>query len=1738
MKSDSPKNNTGLADFHPASRAWFEERFGQATKAQADAWPQIRAGRHTLIAAPTGSGKTLAAFYAAIDMLLQRGLNGELSEGVQILYVSPLKALSNDIQKNLEQPLNGIAEQLHLQGFAPVDIRIAVRTGDTPPSERARMAKKPPHILVTTPESFYLLLTSASGRAMLSTVRSLVVDEIHALLGDKRGSHLALSMERLQHLISSQSSGNTKDQSGRTLQRIGLSATQKPIDLVANYLVGNATGQSECDSSSLGEVEVEVEGADSRWPKADCAIVDSGFRRELDIRIEVPKSPLSALMSNEVWDELYGRLVELIASHDTTLVFVNTRRLSERLALALAERLGDDVVCSHHGSMSKDHRHNAEQRLKAGSLKVLVATASMELGIDVGSVDLVVQFSSPKSIATFLQRVGRSGHSINGTPKGILFPLTRDDLIEASALVHSIRRGQLDAIVMPEKPLDILAQQIVAEVSAQVHDRGRDGDTAGDEPGQRASRRDKSKKLSAPDAPEDDLWAQGADDCGDVPANKQPVDKLSVQNQPSKEIFQPLATALAAMRTSGSTRLSSSAKPAPTPASPEVRKAALAAARAGLRGTEAEPASVKSDVYPKETEEIEETQETQETQEIEEIEEIKEKESFEPMTPLDSWCIDELYALVIKAFPFRELTKEEFEETLRMVADGYTSRRGRRGAHLHYDAINRRLRPRRGANLIALTNGGAIPDMFDYQVVLDPEDTVVGSLNEDFALDSMAGDVFTLGTHAWQILRVDGLKVRVRDAQGMNPTVPFWFGEGPGRTVELSQSVSNFRQQIGDLILDESADAAMQWCINAVGLPHSAASQVVEYLHAGMAALGAMPTRDTIIMERFFDEVGDMHVVIHSPFGSRINRGWGLALRKRFCKSFNFELQAAANEDSIVISLGSVHSFPLDEVFRYLQTTTVRDVLVQALLDSPMFEVRWRWNATRSLAIQRNRSGKRVPPQFQRMDAEDLIAHVFPDQIACAENLTGRRDVPTHPLVDQTIHDCLTEAMDIDALIELVGKIEREELTLIAKDLREPSPFAQEIINARPYAFLDDAPAEERRTNAIRNRSWADPAEARDYSLLDVSAIARVREEAWPLVHNAEELHDALQTLGYITAAEFADNGFEKWRERLVLEGRLHQLVQHPQELLFATEDLPKFRALFPECCAQFDTPSFLEDVCFEPEEALRDLVRSRLEGLGPVTAQRLADEVSLPCVKIDAALLALEVEGFVFQGKFTPRAEQAGDGPVEWCERRLLQRIHRYTIDSHRKAIKPVSLQVYTQFLFDEHGLQPVRDDDEMPHSSAEASLDGQTQLQRSLAMLDGISAPAASWEADLYPSRVSDYDPNWLDVLCISGRVTWGRYVQPSASQRALHKGSSGPVKTTPIAIMSRANLDIWQAMARAQLKEADEGPRKTRVGQDAPSGKTFSNTAQRIEADLLTNGASFFDQIQSRSGLLKAQLEEGLAELVGAGRLNSDSFTGLRALLTPAAKKQGAHRRRRRSPMFGVEEAGRWSLLETFAPRPADTAETEAMTTARTETEAENTRRSPATPAIIRQPRATRPNNSRSGWDVLDDDQLERLISIYLNRWGVLFRSIIERELLAPPWRVLLRALRRLELRGTVRGGRFIAGVGGEQFAFQEAVDGLRSMAKEVAAAKPRYHSLAASDPLNLLNLILPRRKLAKLLNNRVLFEDGIPIAVVESGEVKFLREVAPEKQWALQQALVQKNFPPRLRSYLGAGKATLK
>ncbi len=1445
-----------LEEFHPACRRWFEAQFTAPTPAQADAWAAIRRGSHTLIAAPTGSGKTLAAFYAGLDRLVSQG--DALSSGVQILYVSPLKALNNDIHRNLQIPLAGIAEA---RGDAAPEIRIAVRTGDTPAAERRKMATHPPHILVTTPESLYLLLTSASGRAMLASVSTLIVDEIHAMLGDKRGSHLALSIERLENLVAGSGGGR--------VQRIGLSATQKPIAGVARFLAGDA----------------------------HCEIIDSGHRRQMELAVEVPGSPLSAVMSAEVWDELYQRLVELILAHTTTLVFVNTRRLSERLALALGERLGEGVVSAHHGSMSRDHRFAAEQQLKTGKLKVLVATASMELGIDIGHVDLVVQFSSPKRIAAFLQRVGRSGHSIDGTPRGVLFPLSRDDLCEAAALLLAIRAGELDRIHAPEKPLDILAQQIVAETA--------------------------------------------------------------------------------------------------------------------MHG--------------------------------------------------DGLALDELYGLIRRAHPYRGLERGEFDDIIRMLAEGYTTRRGRRGALLHLDAINGQVRARRGANLTALTNGGAIPDMFDYQVVLDPQDVVVGTLNEDFALESLPGDVFTLGSHSWQMIRIDGLKVRVRDAQGASPTIPFWFGEGPGRSRELSEAVSGLRERLAGLLREGGPEAAMDWLGSDAGLDAAAASQLVEYLNAGMTSLGVMPTRRTIVMERFFDEVGDMHLVIHAPFGSRLNRAWGLALRKRFCKSFNFELQAAANEDNIVLSLGSVHSFPLEEVFRYLNSRTVRDVVIQAMLDAPMFEVRWRWNATRSLAIQRNRNGRRVPPQWQRMDAEDLVAHVFPDQIACQENITGQREIPDHPLVKQTIHDCLTEAMDVAELISLLKNMEQGRLELVSRDLREPSPFAQEIINARPYAFLDDAPFEERRTNAIRNRSWLDPGEVEDFSLLDREAIERVKAEAWPAASNAEELHDALLTLGFMTSREFGE--LEVHGGQLLEQGRIRQCGS----LWLATEMLPRLAALVPDAGTGFELPDFLREEQWTPEDALRDLIRGRLSGLGPVTATDLANDFPDPVAEsaVEAALLVLQGEGFAMQGHFLPgSSNSASPGPVQWCERRLLQRIHRYTIDQHRRNIKPVSLATYTEFLFERHGLRACEAD------SSSLALDGQTRLQNCVRLLDGASAPAAAWEGSIYPARIGNYDPQWLDLLSISGRLAWGRYSLPA---NRLRGGS--PIRTTPITMALRSSLDIWQALARVAAEEREA----------AEPGAM----ALRVEQDLESHGASFFDEILSRNGMLRTQLEQGLAELVSLGRVCSDSFTGLRALLLPEHRKSGG--RRKRLPTFGVEDAGRWSLLD-------------------------NSRSAEDPPGTS----PSRPRHRPAPWRALDEDQLQRLVEIYLDRWGVICRSLLARESLVPPWRVLLAVLRKEELRGRLRGGRFVAGLQGEQFARAETVDELRKFSRE--QRPERHFVLSAADPLNLLHLLLPERSLPRLTRNRALYRAGVPLAVLISGEISFLGEVAAGEQWRLRQMIVSVSAPP--------------
>ena len=1454
-----------LQRFHPAVAAWFRDTFAAPTEIQERAWAQIAGGRHTLIAAPTGSGKTLAAFLSAIDGLVRRSVEGSLTEATSVLYVSPLKALSNDIHRNLEQPLAGIHHLLDPEGSgqeAPVaPIRSLVRTGDTPSAARTAMTRRPPHILVTTPESLYLLLTADGGRRMLHSVETVIVDEIHAVVGSKRGSHLALSLERLQALTP------------EPPRRIGLSATQKPIERVAEYLV----------------------------PAGDpCSIVDIGHRRRMDTALELPDSPLAAVMSNEVWEEIYARLCELIDRHRTTLIFVNTRRMAERAAHELTERLGPDAVAAHHGSLSKETRMDAERRLKEGSLRALVATASLELGIDIGSVDLVCQLGSPRSIMAFLQRVGRSGHAVDATPKGRLFPLSRDDLVEGCALLAAAARGDLDEIPIPEAPLDILAQQIVAECAAR------------------------------------------------------------------------------------------------------------------------------------------------------------------------EWSADELYAVVCGAYPYRRLARDRFDAVVRMLAEGFTTRRGRRGAHLHLDAVNGRLRARRGARLVALTGGGAIPDTFDYEVRAEPDETMVGTIHEDFAIESMAGDVFQLGNTSWRILQVSGSTVRVAHAGDQRPTIPFWLGEAPGRTPELSSAVSELRAGTEAVIReaeqrgDPAAPAAAGWLASLPGVPASAAEQAAEYLTAGRNALGAMPTSRTLVMERFFDEAGDMHLVIHSPHGTRLNRGWGLALRKRFCRTFNFELQAAATDDAIVLSLGPTHSFRMQEVWNYLHPNSVRDVLVQALLDAPMFQVRWRWNASRALAVPRWRGGRRTPPYLQRMQAEDLVALVFPDQLACAENLTGEREVPDHPLVTQTIDDCLTEAMDIDALQALLAAMRAGELTLVCRDLSEPSPFAQEILNARPYAFLDDAPLEERRTQAVRNRRWLDPQEARELGALDPGAIARVRNEAWPRVEDADDLHDALVLLGYLTEAEGRrGDGTSDWLEpfkELVADGRATRQSSPAGPLWVAAERLPEWQALAPaaERTPELTIPDrYLRS--FVAEDALRELLRGRLEALGPVTAAELASSSGQPVSAVASALTALETEGFAMQGSFTGGAgadgATASGDTVEWCERRLLARINRYTLDRLRREIEPVSKADYVRFLMRWQHVGPA-------HRMA-----GPEGLAEVLAVLDGVELPAAAWEQAVLPLRVRDYDPAWLDALCLSGRVVWARFPDDTAG---------GPVKATRIALLSRERRPVWQRLAAGA----------------APDPATA--VARAVQGLLQEAGASFFDDIVTGTRLLRTQVEGALGELVAAGLVTCDGFAGLRALIGPSAAngrsgngrrsfggsgrpgagsgRPGAAYRRQQS---SLETAGRWSLARPVAP-PAD--------------------------------------------GDTDEQARETAARALLKRYGVVFRRLTDREPHLPPWRELVRTLRRLETRGEIRGGHFVSGVGGEQFALPEAVGALREVRRTEATDEVTV--LSAVDPVNALGVTIPSgARLAARTGNRVAYRAGRPIAVLDGGRVIYCEQLSPEDGWTIQKRLLR-------------------
>ena len=1291
-----------LAAFHPAVRTWFEGRLGEPTAAQHSGWAHIGAGRNTLIAAPTGSGKTLAGFLSAIDGLFRQG--EALPDETQVVYVSPLRALSNDVQKNLQGPLREIRA---LDPALP-DVRVLVRTGDTPASERTAMTKKPPHILVTTPESLYLLLTSAGGRGMLKTVRAVLVDEIHALVRDKRGAHLALSLERLESLV------------GRPLQRIGLSATQKPLDEVGRFLVGSGRA---------------------------CSLVDAGTFRALDLAVEVPPSALSTVCSHEQWEEIYGRLAELVREHRTTLVFVNTRKMAERIAAQLTKVMGEDAVTSHHGSLSRERRLDAEQRLKAGSLRALVATASLELGIDIGDVDLVIQVGATRSIATLLQRVGRSGHGVGRTPKGRIFPLTLDELMEAAALMQCVRAAVLDRTPPPPRPLDILAQQVVAETVAET-------------------------------------WDETA-----------------------------------------------------------------------------------------------------------------------------------LFETFHRAWPYRDLTRAEFDEVVRLHAEGG------RAALLHRDGVQGRLRATRRARLRALLSGGAIPDTADYQVRLEPEGTLLGTVNEDWAIESNGGDIFQLGNASWRVLRVETGIVRVADAKGQPPSLPFWLGEAQGRTRELSAALADLREGVAE------AETASEYILTQCGatLDEAATAQIAEFVAEGVQVLGTVPTQRRMVLERFFDESGGMQLVVHAPFGSRINRAFGLALRKKFCVGFGFELQAAANEEAVVLSLGVQHSFPLEEVFEYLHPSTARDVLVQALLAAPMFETRWRWNVQRALLLDRSRNGKRVPAALVRMRAQDLLALAFPQALACPETLPpGPIPVPEdHPIVRQTIEDCLTEAMDFDGFLEVLRGLRDGSIERVAIDTAEPSAFARGILNSQPYTFLDDAPLEERRTRAVISRRILDTKTADELGALDPAAVARVREEAWPHPVDAEEVHEALLWMGYATVEEARP--WQEWMDSLVAAHR----VALEGDRWFAVE---------------------------APRDPKR-VLRGRLEALGPIFVESGSED--------EALLLHLEAEGVAMRARM--------EGRTAWCDRRLLARIRRYTLDRLRQEIEPVTAAQFLQFL----GV--------WQHVEADARLDGPAGVREVVQQLAGFEAPAVFWEASLLPARVRGYKREWLDQLALGGEVAWLR----------LWGGGQTAVRRTPITLVPRDQLETWTALS-AKVERPELG-----------------SVARQVQDVLRARGAVFVQELQQRARLPLAAVEDGLASLVAAGRVTCDSYAGLRWLLLPSWRRKGA----------GLA-SGRWSLVEGDASALENGAAAEF---------------------VARQ---------------------------LLRRTGVIFRRTLTREKIPLFWRDLARACRTLEARGEIRGGRFVAGFDGEQYALPEAIPVLRKIRRRGKTAESVH--VSAVDPLNFQGILTPEAR----------------------------------------------------------------
>ncbi|MGH9080953.1 MAG: DEAD/DEAH box helicase [Acidimicrobiales bacterium] len=1468
-----------LRTFHPAVASWFRRTFPAGpTEPQREAWPRIMAGGDVLVASPTGTGKTLTGFLVAIDAAYRAHAVEPVSgpaAGPGVVYVSPLRALATDVHQNLRTPLEGIEAEASRLGLPAPDLTVAVRTGDTPATERAAMRRSPPDLLVTTPESLYLLLTAASSRTMLEGTHTVIIDEVHTLARDKRGAHLSLTLERLDQLVSAH---------GARLQRIGLSATQRPLEVVARLLSGSDPSRSPT------------------------AIVDCGHRRRLDVAIELPASELEAVSSGAQLADVLDRIAGHVLEHRTTLVFVNTRKMAERVAHQLALRLGsaaEDEDCSaadatsadppgaqppgadridaalqvaaHHGSLSAARRRIVEQRLRAGDLRALVATASLELGIDVGPVELVCQIGSPRAIGTFLQRVGRANHQLEGTPAGRLYPLTRDELVESVALLAGVRAGQLDILRPPVAPLDVLAQQLVAEVAGATE-----------------------------------------------------------------------------------------------------------------------------------------------------------------------WDVAQLYGLVRRAGPYSVLSRADFDQVVELVSWGIQTGRGRRGAHLHHDAVNGRLRARRGARLAALTSGGAIPETGDYRVVLDPEGVTVGSVHEDFAVEATAGDIFLLGTHSWRVVKVETGTVRVVDAADLPPTIPFWLGEAPARTAELSEEVGRLRGDLEPLLGAGDGEAARQAVRDRAGVSAEVADQVVGYLGAGLAALGLLPTRERIVIERVFDESEGTQLIVHSPFGGRVNRALGLALRKRFCVSFDFELQAAADDDTVVLSLGPQHSFPLSDVPTMLRSSTVVEVLTQAVLLHPMLAARWRWNLNRALVVPRSRGGQRRPIHLQRMEAEDLLAAVWPALAACQENAgPGPVAVPDHVLARQTLADCLTEPLDATGLVALLEGLETGRVGVHLVESSEPSPLAHGILTGRPYTFLDGAPLEERRTRAVAVPRGLGPlgpsglppglpVTPSELAPFDEGAVAEVLDQVGPRPRTADELHDLLLSLVRCRPVD-------PWRTWFT------ELEQDERAMVVGGAWVPAERRAAAES---------IDSGVAEGEDgdaALAECLAGHLEAAGPVSVEQLVAEQPLPTGTVRGAPVTVaRARTGLARLQAMGLAMQLPDG--RWCARHLLVRLHAASRTRRRRRVEPASIADLVRLLAC------------WQHVAAGSQAEGRAGLMAVIEQLQGIEVAAGEWERQVLAGRVAGYDPRWLDELCLAGDVAWGRLTPrpepgpapneapPGAGEPAMvpgaRRGTSTPSPATPLAIVTRQDL-AWMLGA---------------VRLDRPLSEPTAGAAFDVLEVLRSRGACFRSELASASGRLAPDVDEGLWDLVARGIVTADAFSAVRSLLRPAKGRSTGGRsgmarraalgRQRAVPGSGIGE-GRWSLL----PEP----------------DVCGSGPSAAPPA---------------------EEVAEAVAWQLLARWGVVVWELWTRESFRIPWRDVVRALRRLEARGQVLGGRFVAGISGEQYALPEAAALLADVRRD--PSRGADVTVAGADPLNLTGDLFGGTRVPAIRYRSVHYRDGEP-AVPAIGRV---------------------------------------